>query len=331
MQRAVSSRSLWNGRESICKETRTGIRQVYHPMEFKQLRTFVEVVRTGSFTDAAQNLFLSQPTVSQHIRQLEEELGTCLVMRTTRRIEITSLGRQVGTYAEDILALKDRMMENCSSHGHSILSIGASTIPSAYILPAVLKQFGKEHSEAYFSIHQSDSTGVERGVSEGLFDLGLAGRLPEDPELSAQELCRDKMVLITPVSPWYLEMKEKHSGVRQLLTQPIILREEGSGSMKAADRYLASEGIREEDLHVVARINDQEAIKNMVAGGLGISFISERAAEEFIEAKRVLCFDLPQQSMERCFYILQRKNDMPQNLRKEFIQFLLGYCAKLNG
>ncbi len=296
-------------------------------MEFKQLRTFVEVVRTGSFTDAAQNLFLSQPTVSQHIRQLEEELGSRLVMRTTRRIEITSQGRRLSAYAEDILALRDRMMENCSSHGHSILSIGASTIPSAYILPAVLKQFGKEHPEAYFSIHQSDSAGVERGVAEGLFDIGLTGRVPEEPELTSQELCQDQMVLITPVSEWFLERKEKKAGVRELLTQPIILREEGSGSLKAADRYLASEGINEQDLHVVARINDQEAIKNMVAGGLGISFLSLRAAEEYIEAKRVLRFDLPEHSAGRSFYILQRKHDIPSALRKEFVHFLQGYYS----
>lgn len=297
-------------------------------MEFKQLRTFVEVVHTGSFTDAAQNLFLSQPTVSQHIRQLEEELGTRLVMRTTRRIEITSEGRQLSAYAEDILALRDRMMTNCSRRGSSILSISASTIPSAYILPSVLRQFGKEHPEVYFSIHQSDSAGVEQGVKEGLFDIGLTGRRSEEPELAAEEFCTDQMVLITPVTPYYLEMKERKAGVRDLLDQPIILREEGSGSLKAADRYLEQEGIDEKDLHIVARINDQEAIKNMVTGGLGISFLSSRAAEDLIEAKRVLCFELPEGAGMRSFYVIQRKNDIPSTLRKEFIRFLHGYYAR---
>lgn len=297
-------------------------------MEFKQLRTFVEVVHTGSFTDAAQNLFLSQPTVSQHIRQLEEELGTRLVMRTTRRIEITPQGRKLSTFAEDILALRDRMLESCSSLGHSILTISASTIPSAYILPDALKQFGKEHPEVYFSIHQSDSEGVERGIAEGLFDLGLTGRLPEDESLSAERICTDQMVLITPVTPWFLEKKEKGSDVKELLTQPIILREAGSGSMKAADQYLAREGILEEDLHVVARINDQEAIKNMVAGGLGISFLSERAARGFVEAKRVLCFELPEGAGLRSFYAVQRKKDLPSALRREFVHFLHGYFER---
>ena len=297
-------------------------------MEFKQLRTFVEVVHTGSFTDAAQNLFLSQPTVSQHIRQLEEELGERLVMRTTRRIEITPEGRRLCSYAEDILALRDRILANCSRRGHSILSISASTIPSAYILPTVLRQFGKEHPEVYFSIHQSDSAGVERDVLEGLSDIGLTGRCPEEENLTAEEFCRDRMVLITPVSRYYLDMKDKKAGVKDLLDGPIILREEGSGSLKTADLYLASEGISEKNLHVVARINDQEAIKNMVAGGLGISFLSYRAAEELIEAKRVLCFHLPEGSAERSFYVVQRKNDISSSLRKDFVRFLHGFYSR---
>ena len=202
-------------------------------------------------------------------------------------------------------------------------------VPSAYILPDALKQFGKEHPEVYFSIHQSDSAGTERGVLEGLFDLGLTGRSPESETLEAEPFCSDEMVLITPVSRYYLEMKERHASVRELLDQPIILREEGSGSLKAADRYLAGEKIDQSSLHVVARINDQEAIKNMVAGGVGISFLSSRAAMEFVEAKRVLSFHLPPGTAVRQFYILQRKGDIPSPLRKEFIRFLKNHSELL--
>ncbi len=295
-------------------------------MDFKQLRTFVEVVHTESFTDAAQNLFLSQPTISQHIRQLEEELGIRLVRRTTRKIEITPEGRQLNSYAEDILSLRDKMIANCSKIDSAILSIGASTIPSAYILPDVLKRFGKEHPEAYFSIHQSDSAGAERGVLEGIYDLGLTGRNPESDGLDATAFCSDSMVLITPVTPYYLEKKRQGCNVRELLDQPIILREEGSGSLKAADRYLAGEKIDEKDLKIVARINDQEAIKNMVASGLGVSFLSFRAAREFVEAKRVLSFELPGETAGRKFYIVRRKDDIQTPLSREFIRFLCTSC-----
>ncbi len=295
-------------------------------MEFRQLQTFVEVVHTGSFTDAAANLFLSQPTVSQHIRQIESELGTRLVIRTTRRIEITSEGRTLCAYAEDLLSLRDRMITNCSKKKQHILSIGASTIPSAYILPKVLPSFGKEHPEIYFSIRQSDSAGVENGILEGIYDLGLTGREPEHDQLEATPFCKDHMVLITPVNDFFLEKKRQGASVRELLDEPIILREEGSGSLKAADRYLASEDIREEDLNVVARANDQEAIKNMVAVGMGISFISERAAEGIVEEKRVLSFELPGDAAERRFYAVTRKDEIPSSSRSEFIRFLKNAC-----
>ena len=244
-----------------------------------------------------------------------------------RRIEITSEGRRLCAYAQDILALRDRMMSNCSRQGHSILSISASTIPSTYILPSVLRQFGKERPDVYFTIHQSDSAGVQQGVKDGLSDLGLTGQKNEDPELICQEFCRDQMVLITPVTPYFLERKEHPFDIRKLLDQPVILREKGSGSIKEADRYLQQEGINEADLHVVARINDQEAIKNMVAGGLGISFISLRAAKDIIEARRVLCFPLPEGVGERSFYVIQRKSDITSDLRREFIRFLHGSFA----
>ena len=146
-------------------------------MEFKQLRTFVEVVRTGSFTDAAQNLFLSQPTVSQHIRQLEEELGTRLVMRTTRRIEITPQGRKLSTFAEDILALRDRMLESCSSLGHSILTISASTIPSAYILENQEGLFVKYAEEIKKVVNVPVMTGGGVETPEGAEEILASGKV----------------------------------------------------------------------------------------------------------------------------------------------------------
>jgi DNA-binding transcriptional LysR family regulator len=110
-------------------------------MEFKQLQSFVEVVRNRSFTKASQELFISQPTVSMHISQLESELGVRLIIRTTKSIEVTDLGRKLYEYAVNLLAMRDRMIANCSLQNRRILSLGASTIPSAYVLPRVLPEF----------------------------------------------------------------------------------------------------------------------------------------------------------------------------------------------
>lgn len=289
-------------------------------MELKQLRSFAAVVRYESFTEASQRLHLSQPTVSAHVRALEEELGRRLILRTTKRLEVTPLGREVSRRAEDILELERQMEALCAQDGKRIIRLGASTIPSAYVLPQLLPEFGRTHPEVYFTVQQTNSQGVADGLTDGLFDVGLMGMKP-DGQLGCIPFCRDRMVLIAPVSERCLALHGRRPvPMEELLRLPIILREKSSGSQKTADRFLESMGVREEQLHVVARINDQEAIKNLVAGGLGISFISERAAFSFVEEKRVLKFDLPGQGTRSLYLAWRQGYILPPHVR-EFLSF----------
>ena len=278
-------------------------------MELKHLLSYATVVRLGSFSRAAEELYIAQPTISLHVRQLEEELQTKLLVRTTKSIEVTEKGREVYECAASILQLRDRIMEKCGDGEHRIIRLGASTIPSAYILPEVLPPYVKRHPEVYFTIDQGDSRSVTEKLAEGVTDVALIGMKPASAEISAEPFYEDSVVIITPVREPFLTMKETGSAtLRELFEEPVILREEGSGSLKTADLYLASEGISEKNLHVVARINDQEAIKNMVAGGLGVSIISERAARNFRQEKRILVFPLPEDSASRTLCVICRKD-----------------------
>ena len=292
-------------------------------MEFKQLQSFVTVVQQKSFTKAAAQLYISQPTISTHIYQLEEELHTKLILRTTKSISITPKGRELYGYAMNILELKQRMLETCSVESKRIIHLGASTIPSAYILPQLLPEFGKEHEDIYFVMNQSDSQGVIDGLKDGLFNLGFIGMACEDEEFVCQPFCQDRLVLITPVNKHFLSLQD-YGGVRvmELLKEPLILREKGSGSEKLAEQFLASSGLQEEKLNVVARVNDQEAIKNLVAGGLGVSLISERAAQNFLLEKRILSFTLPEYLAVRQMYIIYRKDYRLPSYVQEFLHFI---------
>ena len=295
-------------------------------MEFKQLRSFVEVVETGSFTKAAERLFVSQPTISTHIRLLEEEFGTRLVLRDGKRVEATVKGLEIFKEARKILNLHDRLLRTCAASKDPVISLGASTIPSAYILPEILPAFGKLYPDIYFNISQNDSQGVIDGLLDGLFDVGLIGMKPERQSLEALPFCLDRMVLITPVSQHFLSYKKEDTFPAEAFRkEPIILRESGSGSLKSADSFLEGLGIDQSDLTVAARINDQEAIKNLVAGGLGISFISERAAKNFILEKRVLAFELPGQAASRELYVVTRKNDILRPEVTDFKKFILRF------
>ena len=292
-------------------------------MEFKQLQSFVTVVQQKSFTKAAAQLFLSQPTISTHIYQLEEELHTKLILRTTKSITITPKGRELYDYAMNILELKQRMLEACSVESKRIIHLGASTIPSAYILPQLLPEFGREHEDIYFVMNQSDSQGIIDGLKDGLFNIGFIGMECQDEEIICRPFCRDRLVLITPVNEHFLALQEEgEAAVTELLKEPLILREKGSGSEKLAEQFLASSGLQEEKLHVVARVNDQEAIKNLVAGGLGVSLISERAAQNFLLEKRLLAFELPACLSARNMYIIYRKDYLLPSYVQEFLRFI---------
>lgn len=292
-------------------------------MEFKQLQSFVEVVNHQSFTKAAEKTFVSQPTISAHIGQLEEELGKRLILRTTKNIELTPMGKEVYDYAVKILNMRDRLLESCSPKSQKIIHIGASTIPSAYILPSLLPEYGELSSDTYFSIHQSDSQGIVDGLKEGLFDIGMVGMQVDDEKIACTPFCQDHMLLITPVNEHYLQLaKNKDYDIKSLLKEPIIMRESGSGSKKTADLFLERLGITEENIHIVARVNDQEAIKNMVAGGLGVSIISEMAAKNFLAEKRILAFPIDSKDSNRLLYIIYRKNYILPDYVQNFLKFI---------
>ena len=273
-------------------------------MDFKQLKSFVTVVEYKSFSRAADKLHIAQPTISTHIRQLEEELGSHLILRTTKSIEITAQGWDAYRYASKILDLKDCIMDNCSSNARSIVRIGASTIPATYILPNVLANFAELSSETYFNVSQTNSQAVIEGLLDGRFDLGLVGNAGKQDGVIFQPFCRNRMVIIAPVNDHYLNLQNHISPKELLVQEPIVLREQGS--RKSANRYLDSLGISEEELNVVARVNDQETVKNMVATGMGISLISEIAARDMIRARRLLKFELPDFQFQNQIYLVYR-------------------------
>lgn len=295
-------------------------------MEFKQLESYIAIVKYKNLTTAAEALGISQPTISIHLKNLEEELHTRLIIRTAKNFEVTRRGQEFFVCAQNILKLRDDLINSWNGREAEIIHMGVSTIPSAYILPEVLPVFGKEHENVYFSIDQMDSQKVIDEVHKGTYDLGLVGMKTEDEFLAFEQFYQDRLVVITPVNEKFLRMKEqKEMSVECLFQEPVILREKGSGSGKSAGRFLEKMGIKEEKLHVAARINDQESIKNLVAGGLGISIVSEKAVKDYVESRRLLQFSLPEEFAGREFYIVYQKNYILKECAGEFIKFLKAY------
>lgn len=294
-------------------------------MELKQLESFVAVVVYKSFTEAAKQLYISQPTISTHIQALEKELETKLIVRTTKSIELTKRGAELYECAVKMLDLRDGLLEKWRSWDEKIIRLGVSTIPSAYILPEFLPKFCKEYPEVFFQSIQSDSKGIIEGVLDGRMDVGLVGMEWEAEALACIPFYEDELVVITPVTEHFLALRKNEVPLEELFKEPMILREKGSGTKKAADQFLEKQGISKDSLKVAAYMNDPEAIKNSVAAGLGISIVSKKAAENMIREKRLLAFEFSRYTSGRKFYIIYRKDDVLKPFISTFINYIQKY------
>ena len=296
-------------------------------MEFKQLEAFVAVVDYGSFSEAARKLYLTQPTISAHIRSLEEELHARLIIRTTKKLTITTKGYQLYDSAFRILDIRNNLLENFTGSRKQIIDLAASTIPSSYLLPELLAGFGRMYPDVYFHSWQTDSSGAINRVLDGTVDLALTGQNTGDDSCVFIPFCQDNMVIATPVNDHYLNLKQKEQPVvfQDFIKNPVIIREKGSGTKKEMDIFLENAGIEPSSLNVVARMNDLESIKKSIVNGLGFSILSARSVVDLQKTKQILLFPLEESAHKRSFYIVYSKNRILKSHVRQFIHYVKEY------
>ena len=290
-------------------------------MEIKQLRSFIAVAKYGSFTKAAEKLYLAQPTVSFHVRMLEEELQTQLLRRNTKNVCITEKGRELLETAINIVGLEDMLFKKWQNGEESTIHLGVSTIPSGYLLPEIIPAFRVKYPSVRFIINQSDSNDILNGLMNGIYDVALTGMKTDRNIIEYHVLCEDRLELITPNTEEFRQYETDKFPVEKLQTLPFILREEGSASGLYASAILESLNLDETKMNVTAKLNDQESIKNLVAAGVGVSIISSRAAENYVKDGLLLRFRLSS-DVKRNFYIARRRNKIMSNEAEKFIQFV---------
>lgn len=298
-------------------------------MEFRQLESFCAVVRYQSFTKAAEKLYISQPTISTHIRMLEQEFNSRLIIRTTKNIEITPHGKELFACAQKIFTLKNDLIQKWSEENKKIIRIGASTIPADYILPEVLPLFCQKYPDIQLHIHQNDSGNILQSILNGKFTIGMVGMKSFEKELDFVPFFHDEIVLITPKQEKFLHFAQKAFNQDDLISllkkETIILREQGSGSKKRLESYFEQINLSEKSLNIIARLNDQESIKKLVASGLGISFISAKA---ITDADNLLTIKLPENNLTRSLYFAYHKDYILKEHILSFIKFVQKFYAK---
>ncbi|MFH1026323.1 MAG: selenium metabolism-associated LysR family transcriptional regulator [Nitrospirota bacterium] len=296
-------------------------------MDIHHLKVFASVYKHKSFSKAAEELYLSQPTVSDHIKALEEELNCKLFDRLSRRIIPTKeagllIGRAVEVIekVEGIKELLGEFRKDLSGH----LVIGASTIPGTYILPGLTVSFRRKNPSVLFEIVVSDSRAIIDKIAEHDLLIGIVGAKLEARQVHFEPFLDDELIAVAAGA---YEAK-KSMGLRDIAKSPIVMREQGSGTRKEFEKILEREGIDPHQLNIVGIFGSTDAIKQAVKEGMGISIISRRSVKDELKCEMLREIKIKDADMKRQFYIItHRKRTLP-HLYRTFVDYLLSQVAK---
>lgn len=292
-------------------------------MNLKQLEAFVQVSESGSFSKAAKELFLTQPTISAHISSLEKELNVRLFIRNTKEVSLSDDGKDLYRYAKQITDLEKAIEERFymdSDDGKHFITIAASTIPAQYLLPKVLMCYRERYPKEQIKIMETDSSEVVTQVVDHMVDVGFTGTVLEKKHCKYIPFYKDELAVITPDTPEYRILKKQNrDDIDWIKRKPLILREEGSGTRKEAEKQLKNAGISMEDLDIVASIANQETIKKSVKQGMGITVLSRLAAED---EDGLLIFPIPGADEGRDINLVYNKNYQMTRSADRFIRIV---------
>jgi len=290
-------------------------------LDIHHLYIFSAVYRHKSFTKAAQQVNISQPTVSEHIRNLEDELGCRLFDRIGRGIEPTESARRLLPKAleiiEELAQLKAELLGGEDVVKGEVV-VGASTIPSTYILPVMIKKFRKLYPEIFFRVRIEDSQKVNQMLIDNELYCGIVGAKADNHNLEYEPFFRDELILVA--APGFVP--KRSLGSKDLQGLPFIQRERGSGTRKAAKENFRRLGFRLRSQDVVAEFGSTAAVKEAVKCGLGLAVVSRLAVAEELNDNSLEVVSLAGAKMERYFYLVHHKKRTLPSQHRKFCQFL---------
>lgn len=292
-------------------------------MDLRRLEVFAKVAELGSFSRAADALFLTQPTVSEHIRALEDELGLPLLDRLGRGARPTPAGQLLLAYVQRILTLSAearQALEQFQGRMSGHLVAGGSTIPGEYVLPALVGKFKGKYPDISITLLIGSSRQVSEWVAEGRVELGVVGAPPAVRGLDARALMPDELVIVVAADhPWAAREAVRLADLQQ---EPLIVRERGSGSREAFERTLQEAGTALSAFRVVGEMGSTQAIKQAVRAGVGVSLISKRAVIDECRANLLRCVAVKDAHFARSFYLVTQRDRTRSPLAQAFLEFV---------
>lgn len=290
-------------------------------MTLRQFEVFLAVARARSFRRAAEALHLSQPALSQHVRELETELGARLLDRLGRAVHLTDAGRVLEEHATRLFAtLTDarRAIADLQGLQQGSLVIGASSTPGIYVLPGVLGLFRQRYPGIDVTLRLGNSEQVESLVRAGQLDLGLIGdlgRSPDEEWLTAS--LPDELVLVVgPAHPW---ARRRDIRPEELADQPLLLREAGSATRQVTERALAGAAV---SYRAGMVLEHTEAIKQGVLAGLGVAFLSVYSVRGELATGRLRTLRVRGLRIVRHFHLIHHERRQLSAAARAFMELL---------
>jgi DNA-binding transcriptional LysR family regulator len=298
------------------------------PLDTRQVRAFCVLARTGSYTQTARELHLTQSGVSHSMKALERDVGCRLFDKLGKKVVLTQAGEQLLHHATKILQEMENAREalaHLGRWGRGRLRLGASTTACQYILPTVLREFKESFPEHNITIEPGDSTALIASLLRQRIDLALALEAENEPQLEFQPLFTDELhFIVGALHPWAQARRVERE---EMPRQNYILYNKGSITFRLIEDYFRQEEVV---LNTVIELGSMEAIKELVKLGLGVSIVSPWIARKEIEEGSVVALPLGRRRLRRRWGILHWRGKRLNLAEETFVGLCEAVCVPLN-
>jgi LysR family transcriptional regulator, low CO2-responsive transcriptional regulator len=289
-------------------------------MTIRQLEVFLAIAHAQSFSRAAERIHLSQPTLSEHMKELEEELGVSLFIRHSRSVSLTEPGRVFEDYATRVvatLAAGRHAIAELDGLKRGSLVVGASTTPGTYVLPARIAKFREQYPGITVALRIANSRAVQERVRDGEVDLAVIGGhvLGPSERCVAAGILDELELIVPPDHP----VKAASLTPAKLGRERLLIREEGSATRQATERALREAGVT---LRPAMELDHTETIKRAVMAGLGVAFVSRYAVEDEVRSGRLRVLPVQRMKIRRHFHVIYDERRPLSASARAFTAFL---------
>jgi LysR family transcriptional regulator, transcriptional activator of the cysJI operon len=287
-----------------------------------RLKVFQCVAQNLSFTKASNELFITQPAITKHIKELESEFEVKLFDRIGNKISLTHAGTVLLSYTDHIIQLHNEAkfeLSQLKGRLEGNLHLGASTTIAQYVIPSALAKFHDLYPEVKISLISGNTQYIEQRLLKNEIDIGIVEGKPSNTDIRYSSFLNDELVIFTSAQNTEIPQTIGNEGFEKL---PFVLRERGSGTLEIIEKTLQHQKINPKHLNVIMFLGSTEAIKSFIKTGNGVGIISRFALEQDLVNGTFKQITYPNLKFHRQFYFISPQGPEPVGLAKLFLNFL---------